>query len=80
MMETSKVNDFIVKNADKEYLWLAEKTGVSVDGIRKRYKKLNLPPKKINSQNRDIIENPRVEKTGIESRQDDKVVINWSTK
>lgn len=49
-METSKVNDFIVKNADKEYLWLAEKTGVSVEGIRKRYRALGLPNKKVNSQ------------------------------
>ncbi len=80
MMETSKVNDFIVKNADKEYAWLSEKTGVSVEGIRKRYKKLNLAPKRITSQNRDILDNPRVEKTGIETRHDDKVVINWSTK
>ena len=50
MMETSKVNDFIVKNADKEYAWLAEKTGVSVEGIRKRYQKLGLGNKRVTSQ------------------------------
>ena len=49
-METSKVNDFIVKNADKEYLWLSEKTGVSVEGIRKRYQKLGLGNKRLTSQ------------------------------
>ena len=49
-MDTKQVNDFIVKNADKEYLWLAEKTGISVDGVRKRYIRLGLANKKVNSQ------------------------------
>jgi hypothetical protein len=49
-MDTNQVNEFIVKNADKEYAWLAEKTGVSVDGIRKRYQKLGLGNKRVNSQ------------------------------
>lgn len=49
-METSKVNDFIVKNADKDYAWLADKIGISVDAVRKRYQKLGLGNKKITSQ------------------------------
>ena len=49
-MDTKLVNDFIVKNQEKDYQWLSEKTGVSVDGIRKRYRSLNLPNKKVNAQ------------------------------
>ncbi len=49
-MDTKQVNDFIVKNADKEYAWLSEKTGVSVEGIRKRYQKLGLGNKRVNAQ------------------------------
>lgn len=49
-MDSKQINDFIVKNADKEYSWLAEKTGISVDGIRKRYQKLGLGNKRVNSQ------------------------------
>lgn len=49
-MDTKQVNDFIVKNADREYAWLSEKTGVSVEGIRKRYQKLGLGNKRVTSQ------------------------------
>lgn len=80
VMDTKKINEFITVNSEKNYAWLAAKTGISAEAVRKRCRKLNLPNKKINSQNRDIIDNPRVDKTGIESRHDDKVVINWSTK
>jgi len=49
-MDSKQINDFIVKNADKDYAWLSEKTGVSVDGIRKRYRSLGLSNKRVNSQ------------------------------
>jgi hypothetical protein len=49
-MDTKQVNDFIVKNAEHDYQWLAEKTGVSVEGIRKRYQKLGLGNKRVNAQ------------------------------
>ncbi len=49
-MDSKQINDFIVKNADKDYAWLSEKTGVSVDGIRKRYRSLGLSNKRINAQ------------------------------
>lgn len=49
-MDSKQINDFIVKNADKDYAWLSEKTGVSVDGIRKRYRSLGLSNKRVNAQ------------------------------
>ena len=49
-MEISKVNDFIVKNADKDYQWISEKTGMSVDAIRKRYQRLGLGNKRVTAQ------------------------------
>jgi hypothetical protein len=49
-MDSKQINDFIVKNQDKDYSWLSEKTGVSVDGIRKRYRSLGLSNKKVNAQ------------------------------
>jgi len=49
-MDSKQINDFIVKNADKDYSWLSEKTGVSVDGIRKRYRSLGLSNKRVNAQ------------------------------
>lgn len=49
-MDSKQINDFIVKNADKDYAWLSEKTGVSVDGVRKRYRSLGLSNKRVNSQ------------------------------
>lgn len=49
-MDSKKINDFIVKNSEKDYSWLSEQTGVSVDGIRKRYRQLGLPNKRVNAQ------------------------------
>ena len=49
-MDSKSVNDFIVKNADKDYAWLSEKTGVSVEGIRKRARRLGLEHKRVTSQ------------------------------
>lgn len=49
-MDKQLINEFIVKNADKDYNWLSEQTGVSVEGIRKRYRMLKLPQKRITSQ------------------------------
>lgn len=49
-MNKTEINDFIVKNASKDYAWLSEKTGLSVDAVRKRYRSLELPNKKVNSQ------------------------------
>lgn len=79
-MNTDKLNQFLIENQNQSYAWLAEKTGKSVDAVRKAYTKLKLPPKRINSQNRDLIENPRNEKSGIEIRHDGNLILNWDTK
>lgn len=49
-MDKLKVNEFIQKNSEKDYAWLAGKTGLSVDAIRKRRRKLDLPHKRVGVQ------------------------------
>lgn len=50
-MKTKELNEFIVLNQDKDYDWIAQQTGKSVDAIRKRYTSLGLPPKRYTTQN-----------------------------
>lgn len=50
-MDTKKFHEFLVKNQGQDYKWLAEKTGRTVEVVRKAYTRLGLPPKKITSQN-----------------------------
>ena len=78
-MNAEKFKQFLKNNQSQDYKWLAEKTGRSAEYVRKAYTKLKLPPKRINAQNRDIVDNPRNEKSGVELRGDN-VVINWTTK
>jgi len=80
MMDMNQYKEFLKANADKDYQWLSEQTGKTTESVRKMFRVLGLPPKKVNSQNRDIIENPRVQKTGVEVKHDGAVVINWSEK
>lgn len=49
-MDTKQVNDFIVKNFEQDYAWLSEKTGLLVDAVRKRCRKLGLPNKRVGVQ------------------------------
>lgn len=58
-MESKKFKAFLVTNQSKSYAWLAEKSGKSVDAVRKAYVALGLPPKRITKQN---LQNPDPEK------------------
>ena len=61
-MDDKKVKAFIQRNADKDYSWLAEKTGKSYDAVRKLYRGLGLAPKRINVQNKELPVATQVEK------------------
>lgn len=79
-ISAEKLEDFVRKNHEQSYAWIAERTGKSQESVRKLFRKLNLPHKRVTSQNRDVIENPRNEKTGIETRHDGNLIVNWDTK
>lgn len=50
-MESKKFKAFLVANAKESYAWLSEKTGKSVDAVRKAYVAQGLPPKRVTKQN-----------------------------
>lgn len=50
-MKKKDLKAFLVANSSQDYAWLAEHTGKSVDAVRKAYRALGLPPKRLNSQN-----------------------------
>lgn len=50
-MNTKQIKAFLVANQHKDYAWLAEQTGKSVDSVRKMYTALGLPPKRVGKQN-----------------------------
>ncbi len=50
-MDTKKFKAFLKANAAQDYAWLAEKTGKTVDAVRKAYRALGLPPKRVGKQN-----------------------------
>jgi hypothetical protein len=47
---SQEVDEFILLNASEDYKFLSEHTGVSIEGIRKRCRKLGLANKRVNSQ------------------------------
>lgn len=49
-MDSKQFKEFCVKNSDKDYAWVAEKTGRSAETVRKMFRKLNLAHKRITSQ------------------------------
>lgn len=48
------ISKVIQDNAHLSYEELAKKTGLNVDAVRKRYKRLGLPAKRLNQQNRPL--------------------------
>jgi len=80
--QNSKINEFIKKNSGLSYDELSDRIrqelglDVSSESVRKRYSRLGLPPKKVNSQNRDLLDLPEP-KSGLEIRGE-HIVINWS--
>lgn len=50
-MNPKQFKEFLVENQDKDYAWLAKKTGRSSEFVRKTYTALGLPPKRVTSQN-----------------------------
>lgn len=50
-MDTKQFKAYLVANASKSYAELSKATGKSVDAVRKAYRALDLPPKKVTSQN-----------------------------
>lgn len=78
-MNQKQIKDFLLTHKDKSRKWVAEqlnKQGVKISegSVRVKYSRLGL--KKLPTPEGDA---PLV-KMGIESRQDDKIIINWSTK
>jgi len=67
-MKKNKINPFIVKNQEMSYSELSAKTGISVEAVRGRYRRLNLPAKVINSQNVDLPPETQIEKDIIVKR------------
>jgi hypothetical protein len=58
-MNIKQIKAFLVENQDKDYAWLSKETGKPVDSIRKMYRALGLPPKRVGKQN---LQNPDPEK------------------
>lgn len=56
-MDTKNFKALLVTNQSKSYAWLAEKSGKSVDAVRKAYTSLGLPPKRVTKQNQKL-DNP----------------------
>jgi len=76
-MKKDKINDFIVANQEMSYSELSSNLGISEDATRKRYRKLGLPHKRINSQNRELPVESQVEKDVIVRRfRDSKKVTD----
>lgn len=53
-MDIKETKAFLKANAEQDYAWLAAKTGKSVDAVRKLYRSLGLPPKKLTTQNTTV--------------------------
>lgn len=49
-MDSKQINEFLIKNSEKDYAWLSEKTGITVEGVRKRCRRLGIENKRITSQ------------------------------
>lgn len=65
-MDTKKIKVFLVENQDKDYAWLTaewnrthRRDAKNIDSIRKAYRALGLPPKRVGKQN---LQNPDPEK------------------
>ena len=84
MKNKNLINDIIRENSSLSYEELSklieEKTGekITAGAVRKHYRTLGLKHKKINSQVKE--EDKKDVKSGVETRQDGKIVINWDTK
>lgn len=92
---TGKIRQIILDNYEKSYGEIAgiieQETGkkLSEDNVRKRYRALGLPHKRVTGQVSDPVvdkdftkvnEVKQKVKTGIETRLDGHIVINWDTK
>lgn len=53
-MTSTQINQFIKDNYQLSYSDLTKRTGIAEDAVRKRYRKLNLPPKRVNKQNTEL--------------------------
>ncbi len=72
-----KINDFIVANQNSSYSELSSKLNISVEAVRSRWRRLKLPPKVINVQNKSLPIESQVEKDVIVKRfKDSKKVTD----
>jgi len=74
-MDKKKINDFIIENHELSYSELSSKAGISIEAVRKRYKKLGLPPKRIGVQNSELTPESQIEKDVIVKRFKDSKKI-----
>jgi len=80
--QNTLINEFIKKNSGLSYDELSDRIrqelglDIASESVRKRYGRLKLPPKKVNSQNRELLDLPET-KSGLEIRGE-HIVINWS--
>lgn len=59
---SKKIDEMITGHADLSYEAIADIVGIKPDAVRKRYRKLGLPPKKVNSQNRPLTPEKEIER------------------